>query len=94
MRLSASQLEQTLDQFEARVLPEGNPAFTELSKLFGDHTFLLDNSGLNIIEEVEGESTQAAEIINLAYWSDETFTSLRTHEPEPTGVLLELKVEH
>lgn len=94
MRLNATQLERTLEQIDARVLPDGHPACTELTQLFGDHTFLLDNSGLNIVEQVPDAEVPAAEIINLASWSDNTFTSLKTHEPEPTGVLVEFRIEH
>ena len=33
-------------------------------------------------------------IVNLAYWSDETLTKLSPHEPEPTGVIINLESRH
>ena len=96
MKLNSTQLEQTLSQFEAEVLPDDHPALKQLSGMFGDHTFFLDNSGLNVLEPAgmpEAE-TPTGEIVNLANWSDATLTSLRPHEPEPTGVLVVLEPRH
>jgi hypothetical protein len=33
-------------------------------------------------------------VISLADWSDEDFTKLTTHQPEPTGVVIRLKEVH
>jgi hypothetical protein len=96
MKLNSAQLEQTLSQFEAEVLPEDHPALKQLSGMFGDHTFFLDNSGLNVLEPAGMPETETptGEIVNLANWSDATLTSLRPHEPEPTGVLVVLEPRH
>ncbi|MDQ8727963.1 hypothetical protein [Bradyrhizobium sp. LHD-71] len=96
MRLNATQVEQTLAQFDASVVPDDHPIGSELHKFFGDHTFFLDSSGLNILEAVEMQDAdaKAGEVVNLAYWSDATLTSLRPHEPEPTGVVIVLDVKH
>jgi hypothetical protein len=96
MKLNAAQVEQILTQVDARVLPVGHPVDVELSELFGDHTFFLDNSGVNILEATETpeQGVETGEIVNLAYWTDTTFTSLRPHEPEPTGVLVALGYKH
>jgi hypothetical protein len=96
MKLNSTQVKQTLSQFEAQVLPDSHPAVPELNDLFGDHTFFLDSGGLNVLEpaetaEMEG---QTGEIVSLASWSDETLTSLRPHEPEPTGVVIVLQAKH
>ena len=48
MKLNSTQLKQTLSQFEAEVLPEDHPALKQLNGIYGDHTFLLDSSGLNV----------------------------------------------
>ena len=63
-------------------------AVTQLTKMFGDHTFFLDGSGLKILEpgEVPEMGPQSGEVVSLADWSDATLTSLRPHEPEPTGM--------
>jgi hypothetical protein len=96
MKLNSTQLEQTLSQFEAEVLPDDHPALQQLSGMFGDHTFFLDNSGLNVLEPAGMPETETStgEIVNLANWSDATLTSLRPHEPEPTGVLVVLEPRH
>jgi hypothetical protein len=95
MKLNATQLERTMNQFEAQALPDNHPAVPELSNLFGDHTFLLDSNGLNILEPAEEtpqRGVQAARVINLANWSDENLNKLSPHEPEPTGAIVELPV--
>ena len=96
MKLNSTQLKQTLSQFEAEVLPEDHPALKQLSGIYGDHTFLLDSSGLNVLEPAETleQEGRTVEIVNLANWSDATLTSLRPHEPEPTGVLVVLEPSH
>jgi len=97
MKLNSTQIEQTLNQFKAQVLAEDNPAIAELNDLFGDHTFFLDGRGLNVLELIERPQMQSesGEVINLADWSDDTLTKLRTHQPEPTGIVIRLKeTEH
>ena len=95
MKLNATQLERTMNQVEAQALPDNHPAVPELSNLFGDHTFLLDSNGLNILEpaeEISRGGVQAARVINLANWSDENLNKLSPHEPAPTGAIVELPV--
>jgi hypothetical protein len=92
MRLSTAQVEQTLTQVNAEVLPDGHPVRDQLNELFGDHTFFLDGNGLNILETVGASEAdpKIGEVINLANWSDGTFAKLKVHEPEPTGVIVTL----
>jgi hypothetical protein len=97
MKLTSAQVERTINQFEAQALPDSHPAVPQLSEMFGDHTFLLDSNGLNILEpadEAPRERVQAARVINLANWSDENLTRLSPHEPEPTGAIIELDSKH
>jgi hypothetical protein len=96
MKLNSSQLERTLSQFQAEVLPENHPALKQLNDIYGEHTFLLDGDGLNVLEPAADseKETQAGEIVSLASWSDSTLTSLRPHQPERTGVLVELEPLH
>jgi hypothetical protein len=93
MKLNSTQLDQTLSQFHAEVLPDNHPAVRQLNDLFGDHTFFLDATGLNVLEpaEMPEKEVQAGEIVNLASWSDENLTSLRPHAPAPTGVVVVLE---
>jgi hypothetical protein len=96
MKLNATQLKQTLSQYDAQVLPDDHPAVTQLNNLFGDHTFFLDGGGLKVLEPTEAPETdaKAGEFVSLADWSDATLTSLKPHEPEPTGMVVVLEVTH
>lgn len=102
MKLSSPQIQQTLNQLDAEVLPEDHPAMAQLKDIFGDHTFFLDANGLNVLERIEspgldgqdgmdGQGGQSGEIISLADWSDASLTKLSAHEPEPTGTVILLK---
>ncbi len=96
MKLNSDQVTRTLSQFDAQVLPDSHPAVPQLNSMFGDHTFFLNNSGLNVLEPAakSERETEAGEIVNIAFWSDDTQTSLKVHEPEPTGVVITLGVKH
>ena len=72
MKLTSAQVERTMSQFEVQALPDNHPAVPELNELFGEHTFLLDSNGLNILEPADGVprgAVQTARVINLANWS-------------------------
>ena len=85
MRLTSTQVERTLSQFEAQPIPEDHPVVPQLNQLFGDHTFFLDVNGLNIVEPA-GEQTW--KVVKLASWKDATQSSLTPHQPEPTDVII------
>lgn len=90
MKLNATQVKQTLNQMDAHVLPDSHPAVTQLTSMFGDHTFFLDKRGLNVLEPAEVPETgmQSGEVLNLADWTDASLTSLTPHEPESTGTIV------
>jgi hypothetical protein len=92
MKIAADMVARTLDQFDAKVLPETHPAVPQLSRRFGDHTFFIDGSGLNIIEPTEPDEPgqTAGVIVNLANWSDSEQSSLEPHTPEVTDIVVEL----
>lgn len=95
MKLTSAQVERTMNQFEVQALPDNHPAVPELNELFGDHTFLLDSNGLNILEpagETPQGGVQAAMVVNLANWSGDNLTRLSPHEPRPTGAIVEFAV--
>ena len=94
MRLTSTEVERTLSQFEAQAIPDHHPAVPQLHKLFGDHTFFLDSNGLNIVEPAEPAQagTRSGKIVNVANWSDADH--LTPHEPEPTDVVIELGSKH
>ena len=90
MKLNATQVKQTLNQMDAHVLPDSHPAVTQLTTMFGDHTFFLDKRGLNVLEPAEAPETgmQSGEVLNVADWTDASLTSLTPHEPESTGTIV------
>lgn len=93
MRLTSTLVEQTLTQFNAQAIPEDHPAAEELSRLFGEHTFFLNGSGLNIVEPTGASQagSLAARVVKIASWQDATRTGLTRHEPEPTDVVVALE---
>jgi len=100
MKLNSMQVQQTLSQIDAHVLPDDHPAATQLTSVFGDHTFFLDESGLKVLEpmdapemdapemDVPETEVQSGEIVSLADWTDATLTGLTPHEPAPTGTII------
>jgi hypothetical protein len=93
MKLNQTQISRTLSQFRAQVLAEDHPAVAQFCELFGHHTYFLDAKGLHVLEllEVPGMEAQDGEMISIADWSDANFTTLTSHQPEPTGVVISLK---
>src|SRR5262249_41143653 len=73
MKLNSAQVQRALDQFEASVIPDENPAIAELNDVFGEHTFFLDQHGLNIVEPVEAAepAAECARVVNLGNWRDD-----------------------
>src|SRR5258708_26133257 len=79
MKLTREQGAGNINQAEVQAIPDSHPAIPQLNELFGDHTFLLDSNGLNILEPAEEAPrgrVQAARVVNLANWSDENLTRL------------------
>jgi hypothetical protein len=92
MKLTAAQVEQTLTQFEAAVVPDDHPMVPKLNGLFGEHTYFLNAEGLTIIEPPprDGAGRTECQVVNLANWTDADLTSLAPHEPVATGALVAL----
>lgn len=95
MKLNSAQVEQTLAQFQAHVIPEDHPVVPTLHELFGEHTFFLDDNGLNVIEPKESTRTgvSTGTVVNIASWNAE-LTSLAPHDPEPTEMVVMLESRH
>jgi hypothetical protein len=93
--LTPARVEQTLSQYQAQPIPENHPVLPQLSKMFGEHTFFLDQNGLSIVEPVEPNraDVQEASVVKLARWSDESRTNLSPHEPEPTDTVIMLAAD-
>jgi hypothetical protein len=95
MKLTSAQVRDTLTQYQGQPIPEDHQLVPPLNDRYGDHTFFLDDNGLNIVEPDSGpahDASQAARVVNLASWSDAKRTKLVAHEPEPTETLVELVV--
>ena len=97
MKLNSAQVQRTLDQFEARVIPDENPLIAKFNDLFGDHTFFLDQHGLNIVEPVEAAepAAECAKVVKLASWSNDSRSDLKLlHEPAETDIVVTLGSKH
>ena len=68
MKLSTDLVEQTLSQYNARVIPENHPVVPELNEMFGEHTFFVDREGLSILEPVDPpqQGAEACKVVKLA----------------------------
>jgi hypothetical protein len=91
MKLDSNQVKQTLKQLNAKVIPDNHPVIGQLCDMFGDHTFFVDDIGLKVLEPMDDTvdmETNSSEVVSVADWSDATATSLRAHEPQPTGVVV------
>ena len=90
MKLNSQLVERTLSQIPAEVITDDHPSLPELKGLFGDHTFFLDASGLNIIERSE-EKAQTGKVVNLANWDDADPPHLVRHMPKLTDLVIEFE---
>lgn len=95
MKLSSAQIEQTLHQLNAKIIPAEHPMMAQLERIFGEHTYFLDGNGLNIVEPVETEKKSAARgvVVNVASWADARADALQPHDPEPTDLLVDLETD-
>ncbi len=95
MKLNGAQIERALSQFDAQAIPAEHPAIPKLERLFGDHTYFLDNNGLSIVEPIEAEQADGhlGVVVNLASWADDSAASLEPHEPEPTELVVDLETD-
>jgi hypothetical protein len=95
MKLSSASVEQTRNQIMAQPIPANHPIVPQLTNLFGEHTFFLDEEGLLIVEPAQAtrSGAPAGRLVKLASWNDENHKSLAPHQAEATDVLVELAPE-
>src|SRR5215831_15879809 len=57
-----------------------------------EHTFFLDQHGLNIVEPVEAAepAAECAKVVNLGSWTDDSRSGLKLHEPAVTDIVVTL----
>ena len=92
MKLNTALVEQAITQLEADPIPDRHPAMPQLNRVFGDHTFFIDTSGLHILEPCDPGDTGEPrwEVMKIAGWSDAQRTTLAPQPPEPTGIVVVL----
>ena len=95
MKLNAAQIERTLHQLDAEAIPPEHPVVPKLERLFGDHTYFLDDNGLNIVEPLESEKSDGrlGVVVNIANWTAANPASLQPHEPESTERVVDLQID-
>jgi hypothetical protein len=60
MKLNSEMVERTLSQINAQSISEDHPLVPKLKTMFGDHTFFINATGLNIIEPLKKGRKQVA----------------------------------
>ncbi len=55
MKLSPAQVERTVSQLQIEAIPDNHPLVPQLNRLFGEHTYFLDQNGLSIVEPADSE---------------------------------------
>jgi hypothetical protein len=94
MKLNSEMVDRTLSQIDAQAISEDHPLVPRLKTMFGDHTFFINASGLNIIERLK-ERPQRGTLLNVASWDDtKEGTLIARDEPESTDVTVELEPTH
>ena len=86
-----------LNSAQADVIPDENPVIAKLNDLFGEHTFFLDQYGLNIVEPVEAAepAAESVRVVKLANWSNDSRSDLKLlHEPAETDIVVTLGSKH
>jgi hypothetical protein len=92
MKLTSAQIKSAASQFEAEAVPEGNPILPKLRDLYGEHTFLLAGNGLHIVEPAEPNQpgSTIGRVVKLASWTNPDHTTLATHPPAQTDIVIDL----
>jgi hypothetical protein len=91
MKLNSTLIERTIAQFQAVALPDTHAAHEKLEAIFGDHTFLLNDNGLHIVEPVmDSGGTEVGQVMKIADWQGAGQTRLAPHQPEPTDIVIKL----
>ncbi len=91
MKLNSTLIERTISQFQAVALPDTHAAHEKLEAIFGDHTFLLNDNGLHIVEPIaDSDGSEVGRVVKIADWQGPGQTTLAPHQPEPTDVVVRL----
>jgi hypothetical protein len=100
MKLSPAQVERTVNQLRIEAIPDSHPLVPQLNRLFGEHTYFLDQNGLSIVEPADDEPGVAAAnvsgmgvVVNVANCTNANPPKLEAHEPQPTESLVALETD-
>ncbi len=90
MKLDDDQVAAVKRQTGADLIADDNPAIDTLRKVFGEHTFYLDQNGLLVPERSDGDSEadSVAEFVQVAVWQGEERDALQPIPPQATGYKL------
>ena len=55
MKLSPAQVERTVNQLQIEAIPDNHPLVPQLNRLFGEHSYFLDQNSLSIVEPADDE---------------------------------------
>jgi hypothetical protein len=92
MKLNDQQIAAVKASVDIDAIPADNPAVSQLTQAFGDHTFFVVTDGLFILETVDKPDLPGtpAEFILIAGWADEDRSALRGVEPTPSNTIIDL----
>ena len=100
MKLSPAQVEKTVNQLQIEAIPDNHPLVPQLNRLFGEHTYFLDQHGLSIVEPaaedlgaVAANTRGMGVVVNVANWTSADPPKLEAHEPQPTESLVPLETD-
>ena len=100
MKLNTAQVARTKRQLNIEALPDDHPLVPQLHQIWGEHTYFIDDKGLNIVEPVDAaldvpksdgkDMGAVGVVVNLANWTDSNPPKLEAHEPELTNSTVSL----
>ena len=90
MKLDPAQVGHVESQLGFQSVPDDHPVMADLKGAFGDHTFFLDQQGLNIVELDKATDGASGIIFKLASWADDNQSELLPHDPEMKSVAVNL----
>jgi hypothetical protein len=93
MKLNSAQIEQTLSQIEAQVIPDDHPMVPKLNE-FVRRPYVLPQQRRIECCRAGRDGRAGGTMVNLANWTDAHLTSLAPHEPEPTEIIVMLETEY
>ena len=77
------------EQLGAEAIPDEHPVAPELKEIFGDHTFFLDQEGLNIVVPRPTAETESGNLVKVASWT-ESRQELQVHDPQVLPVVVDI----